>query len=302
MIDMQRVKEFGLPFMDAHILPVWEEATSKEQPSWMLPILVCECLGGAAKSNIAADWQTATVAALGCTQLSIIVVDDMLDYDERGLHKRVGAGQAANIALGFQSVAQSMFDGYGYEPYALARMGRYISRGQYMDVNNDILDEAIYWSIVKDKSCAYYETCFDLGVRLYGEHVPALVAVGGVLGKMIQVTDDLVDIMATPAKSDWWRCSNLSIFYMHQAASQDEWLLFNTIVEDIRGGGDTALIALRKAQTMLIQQGVLAYGLYLLESLRDEAFGLLAQTKLHDQGKIRELFDRQVAALAQLVA
>ena len=45
------------------------------------------------------------VAAIACLQISIILVDDILDDDPRGAYHRLGAGRAANLGLAFQAAA-----------------------------------------------------------------------------------------------------------------------------------------------------------------------------------------------------
>ena len=64
---------------------------------WELPLLACEALGQSREKAIPA------CAALACAQISIILVDDMLDDDPRGEYHRIGSGRAANFALAFQA-------------------------------------------------------------------------------------------------------------------------------------------------------------------------------------------------------
>jgi geranylgeranyl pyrophosphate synthase len=66
---------------------------------WQLPVLACSAVGGNIEQVITA------VAAIACLQISIILVDDLLDADPRGEHHRVGALATANLAIAFHALA-----------------------------------------------------------------------------------------------------------------------------------------------------------------------------------------------------
>ena len=83
---------------------IWHKATEPEQlrMAWRLPLLSCEAVGGELKTAVFG------VAAIGCMQLSIIFVDDVLDDDVNGVHQRYGAGVAANLAVALQGTAVTL--------------------------------------------------------------------------------------------------------------------------------------------------------------------------------------------------
>ncbi|HSK88007.1 MAG TPA: hypothetical protein VK880_06620, partial [Anaerolineales bacterium] len=64
---------------------------------WQLPVIACQSVNGSYEAAIPSS------AALACTQLSIILVDDMLDDDPRGEFRRIGSGRASNLAIAFQA-------------------------------------------------------------------------------------------------------------------------------------------------------------------------------------------------------
>ena len=78
---------------------LFDRAEHKPRPDWDLPLLACQAVGG--DPSLA----TPAAAAIACMQVSIILVDDMLDDDPRGEHLRSGSGPVANLALGFQVAA-----------------------------------------------------------------------------------------------------------------------------------------------------------------------------------------------------
>ena len=68
-----------------------------EVTRWKLPVIACQAAGESPEKAIPAS------AALACAQLSIILVDDMLDDDPRGEYRRIGYGNASNFANAFQA-------------------------------------------------------------------------------------------------------------------------------------------------------------------------------------------------------
>src|SRR5215212_2594102 len=88
-----------LPIVDSwdEMRTILQRAFSTRPRDWQLPVIACQAAGASAEKAIPA------CAALACTQISIILVDDMLDDDPRGEYHRIGNGRAANFALAFQA-------------------------------------------------------------------------------------------------------------------------------------------------------------------------------------------------------
>ena len=166
---------------------------------WELPLIACEAVGEAREMAIPA------CAALACAQISIILVDDMLDDDPRGEYHRIGSGRAANFALAFQAAgAQALLESGAstqVRSEALNSLSQMISTtalGQELDIQNPA-DEKSYWQVVKNKSAPFYSCALHLGA-LFGEATQTaadgLKRLGELYGEMIQIHDDLNDTMA----------------------------------------------------------------------------------------------------------
>src|SRR6185436_408955 len=70
---------------------LFKRAASIKPRDWNLPLLACEAVGG--KPEQAGG----TVTAIACAQISIILIDDLLDADPRGEYQTIGASAAANL-------------------------------------------------------------------------------------------------------------------------------------------------------------------------------------------------------------
>ena len=76
---------------------ILERFASTRPRDWKLPLIACQSIGKPTEKAIPAS------AALACAQISIILVDDMLDDDPRGEYRRIGNGRASNFASAFQA-------------------------------------------------------------------------------------------------------------------------------------------------------------------------------------------------------
>jgi hypothetical protein len=88
-----------LPTFDSwhEIASILRRSAATRPRDWELPVMACEALSQSSEKAIPA------CAALACAQISIILVDDMLDDDPRGEYHRIGSGRAANFAVAFQA-------------------------------------------------------------------------------------------------------------------------------------------------------------------------------------------------------
>lgn len=196
---------------------LWKEATSRQRPDWTLPFI-----GGAAISKQAID-ETGIAAAVGALQLSIILVDNILDDDD-GPHTVWGAGKVSNLALAFQAAAfacaMTVSDNFGIVEAILSQMETAAlgtAYGQHCDVITPLSDEAEYWRVVRAKSTPFYGATLALGAAAAGgsaEQVDLLHRLGLLIGEAVQVTDDLVDALAVEPSPDWMkRRQNLAILF-----------------------------------------------------------------------------------------
>ncbi|MFH1635153.1 MAG: polyprenyl synthetase family protein, partial [Chloroflexota bacterium] len=185
---------------------ILERAQPKKPRDWYLPVLACEAVGGSCIKAIPA------AAAIGCMQISIILVDDLLDNDPRGEYHRIGAPATANLAIAFQAagmdaIAQSDAGAVTKlaVSHSLCQMMLTTAYGQYLDIQNPE-DEAAYWNLVRTKSSPFFGSALHVGALLGGASADVSTQIeqfGHIYGEMIQIHDDINDTMAVPANPDW---------------------------------------------------------------------------------------------------
>jgi geranylgeranyl diphosphate synthase type I len=136
---------------------------SGKPKSWELPLQACEAVGGSPEQAIPA------VAAIACAQISIILLDDMLDEDPRGEYHRAGFAKAANYAAALQGATLEAFCSdkmrAGVRLSGLRSLNRMIlttALGQHLDVQN-LPNENAYWHVVKNKSAPFFGAAFYIG-------------------------------------------------------------------------------------------------------------------------------------------
>ncbi len=282
-----------------------QRAISAEPCDWQLPVAACQAVGGTAAQAIPA------AAAIACLQISIVLIDDMLDDDPRGEYHRIGAAAAANMAAAFQALSLDVIaQCQSLAPHAklsilqhLNQMALTIACGQYLDAQNP-MDEASYWRLVQTKSAPFFGVALQIGALTGLAATETQTAVqmrqlGELYGEMIQIHDDLGDAMAQPANSDWLLGrSPLPILFAKTVPhpQQDQFLaLCNAI---------THPGALAEAQTILIRCGAVSYCLDQLASRYEVAKDLLAQMSLAYEAGLTELLNlvfRPVQKLLQTV-
>ena len=182
-----------------------ERAAARQSQIWKLPVVACQAFGGTAEAAMPA------AAAMICSEIAILLVDDILDEDPRGEYQRIGAGPAANQAMGMEALALALvLDDEDQERAqragrALTRMLATVAHGQALDVENRC-DETHYWQVTEAKSAAWFASALYLGA-LYADPAPEaaqqLYEFGLVYGQMMQIHDDLNDVLASPANVDW---------------------------------------------------------------------------------------------------
>ena len=104
-----------LPIFDSwhEIGSILRRSAATRPRDWELPVIACEALGQAREMAIPAS------AALACAQISVILVDDMLDDDPRGEYHRIGNGRAVSYCvdqlLRRHQAAQDILDKYRFQ-------------------------------------------------------------------------------------------------------------------------------------------------------------------------------------------
>lgn len=276
-----------------------DDELGKSNRNWHLPVAACRAVGGDAD----AAWPGA--AAILCLQIAIVLADDLMDGDERGVYRRLGYGPTSNLALAFQAAAFRVIESAPVSPERradivarLARMSLATARGQQLDVE-DQSGEGQYWTIVRAKSSPFYGAAFEVGALLGQpnafKQARELREVGLLFGELVQVFDDLMDAFEIPAKPDWTRSgSNLAILYGLTAAHADRARLLEIRTQIDR----TAL--LEEAQQILIRCGAVGYCVYQLVERRRQALDMLDRLALPNPAPLRDVLDRQQRPLLDL--
>lgn len=236
---------------------VLEQAISKKPKDWLLPVKACESIGGKCDQAIPA------VAAIACMQISIILIDDLLDDDPRGMFNQVGEAATANLAIAFHAAgleaiaySNAKLDIKLASLNSLNNMMLTTALGQHLDVQNPE-DEAAYWRLVRTKSSPFFGTALYVGALLGGAQAGAadrIRELGCIYGEIIQLHDDLNDTMAIPANPDWTLGrSPLPILYAQIVEHPDK-VHFRELRQAIPDPK-----ALVEAQSILIRCGAISF-------------------------------------------
>ncbi|HVT58790.1 MAG TPA: polyprenyl synthetase family protein [Thermoanaerobaculia bacterium] len=283
------------------MLDMIERAIHRDLMSvWEFPVAACQAVGGAAEAAAAG------AAAVFCSLTSIHLVDDMLDDDPHGDFRRIGAGPAANLALAFQAAAHCLLDetevpaaARGELQACLGRMALATAFGQHLD-SREVGSEEEYWQVVGAKTPPLFSAAFRLGALLGG--APAATAdeldrFGDVLGKFVQVSDDLGDALRTPAGADWQRRSNnLPILYAMLAdhPAREEFISLSAASHDPE--------SLAAAQKLLLRSGGVSFCAWKMVEFSRAAQAILAGIQLRDRQPLAELLTAQLRPLERLLA
>ncbi len=295
----------------SHILALpeaadWPELTDflgvsedKIHHDWSLPITTCQAVGGDSLQAIPGS------AAIACMQVSIILVDDILDDDPRGHHLRIGNGPAANLALALQALSFRLIERAVDDlerraavTASLTWLALATAFGQQLDAQN-LKDEESYWRLVKAKSTPFYASAYHIGAllgRADSRQAEGLRDLGILAGEIIQIQDDLIDAFQTPANPDWKQGrNNLPLLYALTAShpARSRFLELRPRADDPE--------ALREAQKILLSSGAVSYCVYHLVKRHQQARNLLDSLSLPNPAPLLEMLAGQTKPLIQLL-
>jgi len=253
------------------------------------PTAACEAMGGSAEAAARGS------AAILCSLISIHLVDDMLDEDPGGDYHRLGQAVTANLALAFQAAGHQVLDDDTLAPQTrsalqeiLSRMALSTAYGQSLDLH-DLRDESEYWEVVGLKTPPLFSAALSIGSLLGGaspEVADRLGRIGGLLGLCIQLSDDLLDALSTPAAADWnRRPNNLPILYAMTAEHPEREVFLELAARAAEPE------ALASAQQILVRSGALSYSVFKLLEILGEARALLEIIDLPRPEPVLRLFD-----------
>lgn len=296
----QRVRAVAEVAAWPQMLRLMERVKHRDSLSvWDYPAAACVAVGGEAADALPG------AAAVLCSLISIHLVDDMLDDDPKGDYRVLGSGRTANLGLAFQAAGHLVLDDPGVHPRtradlhaAFARMSIATAFGQDMD-SRELRSEEEYWRTVGTKTPPLFGAAFCMGALLGGAPEPtvdALDAFGGVLGRFVQVSDDLSDALEAPAKADWGRRpNNLPILYAMTAEhpERDRFLELSVRSEDPE--------ALAEAQQILLRSGAVSYCVFKMVEIADEARKVLAATALRDAEPVERIFSAHLRPLHKML-
>lgn len=228
--------------------------------AWDYPMIGCKAVGGAPELAFEA------AAAIVCSLVSIRLVDDLLDEDPRGQYVHLGAGRAANMALALQAVAHRLIETSTTSEKVrceahgrLSRMAFLTAHGQDLD-SREARNEADYWRSTEAKSCPLFATGLALGALLGGADaatIEGLSRLGALMGRLIQIGDDMFDAMATPARTDWSRPrNNLALLFALEVDHPGS----ERLLELIPRSSEPA--CLKEAQELLLRSGAISFCVY----------------------------------------
>jgi geranylgeranyl diphosphate synthase type I len=296
----QRVRSVAEVAVWPEMLQLMERAMHRDLISvWDHPAATCQAVGGEAEAALPG------AAAVFCSLISIHLVDDMLDNDPKGDYHRMGAGRAANLALAFQAAGHLLLHGADAPPQvraelqaSFARMAIGTAYGQDLDTH-EFRSEDEYWQTVNSKTPPLFGAAFRIGALLGGASeavADGIEVVGGLLGRFVQVSDDLSDALQSPATADWMRCSNnLPILYALTAEHPER----ARFLEVAARADDPE--ALAEAQKILLRSGAVSYCAFKMMEVAQEARTVLSRLPLRDPQPVERILSANLRPLHKLL-
>jgi Polyprenyl synthetase len=283
------------------MLAMLERLGHRESVSvWEYPVAACRAVGGRAEAALPG------AAAVLSAVVSIHLVDDMLDDDPAGDFRLLGAGPIANLALAFQAAGHRLLEQSAVAPATrcllharFSEMSLGTAFGQGLDAR-ELQSEEEYWRVVEAKTPPLFGAGLFLGALLGGAPIEIardLEQMGRLLGRFIQVSDDLSDALQTPARADWNRRSNnLPILYAMTAdhEEREEFLRLAPCAGDPE--------ALAAAQKILLRSGAVSFCAFKMIEFAQEARELLGRIPLADPAPVRRLLDLNMMPLHRILA
>lgn len=268
-------------------------------PCWDYAPLACAAVGGAPQRALPAA--TAIFASLA----AIHIIDDLLDEDPTGLHRRIGPGRAANLASSFQAAASRALAEAELDAAVerelqarLATMTMATARAQDLDLQ-PCASEADYWQVIDGKTPPLFCCALALGARIGGAseaEADAIAELGEPLGRLIQISDDLRDALETPASADWSRPrNNLALLYA-STAEHGQRARFVELIEQV---GDPPRLA--EAQAIVFASGAASYCLYRMIEAQRLARARCQALPLAEPGPLLGILDRAIMPLRGLL-
>ncbi|HMQ11238.1 MAG TPA: polyprenyl synthetase family protein [Oligoflexia bacterium] len=202
-------------------------------------------------------------AAIVCFIINCILIDDVLDKDEKGIWQTYGAGRVANLAAALQArqqtlIHQSSFSDHQKQEvmFHLNQMKLKEARAQELATRSP-LDLNQYWDIVHGKSGNVCATAMQLGGLLGGadqSQIEVLYTIGKNLGEVGQISNDLRGAFDESINPDW-AMPGCSLPILIALTSQHAQL--NALKQHIDSGIHNTT-ELKKVQDILLESGAVS--------------------------------------------
>ena len=202
-------------------------------------------------------------AAFACSYMAIMLVDDMLDADDRGFHHQVGEAQAANLAVVLNACSGRIVREMEVDPAIKLRIVDCLQNmiietgyGQYLDSRN-LRSEENYWRVIRQKSVPFFSAALQTGAILAGidpDQIENLQLVGRSYGEILQIHDDLRDCFQMPAAPDWRMGRNALPILFASTVDHPQKAEFLELIDAVE---DPA--KLQQAQQILLKCGAVSY-------------------------------------------
>lgn len=306
-IYKQLINQFSnLPHLKEwhEVQALFQRVASSKPAHWLLPVRVCESVGGNQEQALPA------MLAVACGHIGIVLVDDMLDADERGEYRKFGEPAVANMAVALQSAALYVIQ----RPAGLIEKQDSVSQacgtvvndmflatsmGQYWDVNSIVKDEEDYWKIAKAKSSPFFSTALQLGALFGGANQELALQIkelGNMYGEMVQIHDDVHDTLEDSATPDWdANRAPLPILFA-SLVDHPKRNRFNELRPLVKSNSQ----ALEEAQEILIQCGGISFCIYELLERYKIVKEKISEIKIERRDVLEKIFDDIVSPVHKL--
>lgn len=276
-----------------------QKAADNRPSSWQLPLYSCLAVGGYPEQALPG------VAALACAHLSIIMIDDLLDADPRGVHHQLGTPQTANLAAALQAASLEALTQVAQQNNDHTLLSSFnnmllsTTYGQHLDIYNPA-DEVTYWRVVQTKSAPFFREALYIGASLGQATKPVIQQIGqlgALYGEMIQINDDIHDTLEVPANPDWTLGRYpLPLLYAHIVAYPDK-----DRFTQLRQAVTTNTAALNEAQLILLRSGAISYAVAELLNRHKRAQTLLNEINLVERTYLEQLFEGMIQPVYALL-
>jgi len=236
---------------------------SHPSPHWNLAAIACLAVGGNENQALPA------VTAVAGLHTSIVMIDDLIDNDERFDTLHLSQGDIANLssailAAGLNAVFQSGLDGI-VKSQIVQQINQAVmdtAIGQYWDTHSTISTEADYWRNAHLKSAPFFGAAFAVGALAGGasiEQAENYKNLGCLYGVLVQVNDDLHDCFVMPASRDWFSRQLTLPLLFASTVDHPEKQIFCEIRPQVADAQK-----LQQAQTILLRSGAVSYCIHCL--------------------------------------